>query len=1148
MTQTISFKRLRVGKAGNHRRRSRRRLLLESLESRCLLAVSTAFMNDNWHLAADNDSSGSLTVGDLVRNDHDAVAAGTISRTYGVDAFGTVTSGLAAGQLPASLPAYDELQEAVEATSSGGTLRILPGLYSPSAALVLDQPIRLLGPQAGVDPRAGRTEGAASEAVISGQASNLLNLVRVQASGVRVEGLELTRARGDMIESLEGGNITGPTIQYNLIHHATGDDGIQLRSTTNAVIYRNKIHTTSGDAITITRSTGATIQENEVFNVYSFDAAIYAFGSTNTLVRDNLVYNSFGNDGIKLGSNTGADFDLAGGTILNNVVHDVSNGGDGIAVYSSGVRVQGNEVYNTNSVHGAISVQYAVDNVSVIDNYVHHNADAPTGTDLTAGIKIGRLNQTPVFVEVRNNRIQSNDLGILVDGSTALIENNIITGNFIGVRIMQGALVDMGSIDDPVDGNSNPTGRAAGSDSDGSSNGRNILTGYLRKEGSYAIQNLNEGAAGHPGVMAEGNIFGPIDLQDVEHMIFHAADNPALTSVDFDPLSPVLLFLDNSQPGYTETGDWVTVAGGFLGDQRIRSIQGGSASWAFNGLPDGMYRISATWPQPADPGGVATYTVFDGAVNRVTAEVDQTAAPDDFSQAGIPWEYLSESVQLSSGFLTISLAGAPDSATIADAIRIERINGPPALAVSLRDPLSEFADTSARIHLADVEIVDDDQGVSTVWLSGADVAMFELEDGKLYLKAGVALDHETAPELHVTVEVDDPEVGTSPDATAAVVIAVVDINVAPDGIALQGTSVAENQPAGALVGTFTTSDPEAPADPFVYTLVAGAGDGDNGLFRIQGDQLQTAEPLDYEAQSSYSIRVRTTDNGGMFFERSFTLQSSDANDPPYLAEPLDDAVGFVGVNFSHPVPSDAFADPDPGATFAFSASAADGSALPAWLTFNPATASFSGVPLEVGQVEVLVVAADPQDPLLRAEGSFTITVLASAHPWQNPDNPLDVNGDGLVVPLDALQIINYLNADGIGPLTIPPPDPGGPPPWLDVNGDDLASPVDVLVVINHINSTVAGEGEAVWDQEAFGRSVERVSSTGEAISAVPNAPAQPSPDPWHRSEPWGVRSSAVPAERFADPPSDLPPGGDLDWDAVLSDLAADLAAAAGQAV
>lgn len=87
--------------------------------------------------------------------------------------------------------------------------------------------------------------------------------------------------------------------------------------------------------------------------------------------------------------------------------------------------------------------------------------------------------------------------------------------------------------------------------------------------------------------------------------------------------------------------------------------------------------------------------------------------------------------------------------------------------------------------------------------------------------------------------------------------------------------------------------------------------------------------------------------------------------------------------------------------------------------------------------------------------------VVGGHPWQNPRDPLDVNDDGYITPLDVLLVINVLNTTGAGPLPLPPPVPGGPPPFLDPSGDDYVTPLDALLVINFLNQddmlAVAGE-------------------------------------------------------------------------------------------
>lgn len=88
------------------------------------------------------------------------------------------------------------------------------------------------------------------------------------------------------------------------------------------------------------------------------------------------------------------------------------------------------------------------------------------------------------------------------------------------------------------------------------------------------------------------------------------------------------------------------------------------------------------------------------------------------------------------------------------------------------------------------------------------------------------------------------------------------------------------------------------------------------------------------------------------------------------------------------------------------------------------------------------------------------------HPWQNPLNPIDVDDDGEIIPLDALLIINHLNAYGSHALPVPINPPDAPPPYLDVDGDDWVAPIDALQVINHLNGQLDGEGEVYLGQAA----------------------------------------------------------------------------------
>jgi hypothetical protein len=96
-----------------------------------------------------------------------------------------------------------------------------------------------------------------------------------------------------------------------------------------------------------------------------------------------------------------------------------------------------------------------------------------------------------------------------------------------------------------------------------------------------------------------------------------------------------------------------------------------------------------------------------------------------------------------------------------------------------------------------------------------------------------------------------------------------------------------------------------------------------------------------------------------------------------------------------------------------------------------------------------------------ATGVTSVVFETQTQSWQNPALAADVTGDGLVTPLDALVLINYINS---APVDMAPPSPPAePPPFYDTDGNGYVTPSDVLLVINWINSapqSVASGGAA----------------------------------------------------------------------------------------
>ena len=111
-----------------------------------------------------------------------------------------------------------------------------------------------------------------------------------------------------------------------------------------------------------------------------------------------------------------------------------------------------------------------------------------------------------------------------------------------------------------------------------------------------------------------------------------------------------------------------------------------------------------------------------------------------------------------------------------------------------------------------------------------------------------------------------------------VLIMISDVNETPTDIFLAGQAVAENSAVGTTVGTFSTIDPDANST-FTYSLVSGSGSTDNAKFSISGNRLVTAGALDYESQTSHSVRVRATDAGNLYVEKEFVIAVTPVEEP-----------------------------------------------------------------------------------------------------------------------------------------------------------------------------------------------------------------------------------------------------------------------------
>ncbi|MEH2367449.1 MAG: Ig-like domain-containing protein [Nostoc sp.] len=169
--------------------------------------------------------------------------------------------------------------------------------------------------------------------------------------------------------------------------------------------------------------------------------------------------------------------------------------------------------------------------------------------------------------------------------------------------------------------------------------------------------------------------------------------------------------------------------------------------------------------------------------------------------------------------------GGTSTATVN--LTVQAVNKAPT-AVNLINSITSLAEntpTPNPIKLADLTVTDDNLGSNSLSLSGADATAFEIQNNALYLKAGTALDYETKSAYKVTVNVDDPTVGNTPDASTNFTLNLTNVNEAPTAVN-DSISAYKNTPKTIAAATLLAND----TDPDAGTTlkITGVSNATNG--------------------------------------------------------------------------------------------------------------------------------------------------------------------------------------------------------------------------------------------------------------------------------------------------------------------------------
>ncbi|MFN8738634.1 MAG: cadherin domain-containing protein [Pirellula sp.] len=409
--------------------------------------------------------------------------------------------------------------------------------------------------------------------------------------------------------------------------------------------------------------------------------------------------------------------------------------------------------------------------------------------------------------------------------------------------------------------------------------------------------------------------------------------------------------------------------------------------------------------------------------------------------------------------VTVTDSGTPPLSYVQPIVlNVQNVNEfPPRFPVSPVFNVSESILPGTLVGMLNATDADADTRITYQVLQSSRFFDVNLMDGSVRLKQGMSLDFSTQAVHEFVVIASDGQFGS---AAQTVTVNVLPQNRFHPEISTTALAVSEGAQPGVSFGRILATDAD-PQSSVVFELI----DSDLPPFDLNsatGDLvLRPGSAFDVLQQSEYGIFVRVYDTG-------FPSRSTNAMIPitivPIRRPP-------TGVSVTPAIVRESISGLSIGeiqvahtnANVSYRVEPIDSR----FEVVNNVLRLREGRSIGAGDAQVMQVPMRVREVLPGGSTgrlfplSVSLTKVNNLSPWQNAVNPLDVNRNNSVDPIDVLLLINALNEEMA--LSNPRPASALSQPDLDVDGDNGLSPIDVLLIVNYLNGQRSGgsaEGES----------------------------------------------------------------------------------------
>jgi nitrous oxidase accessory protein NosD len=369
-----------------------------------------------------------VLAGSLLAFGEVAAQAGTASTLY-VSPSGTH----GAADTSCSTAGYSDINAAITAAKSGGTVVVCKGTYKTQA--IVSKPLTLMGKSGAVINAKGLPPLTVGTMKLPGS----IGIGVLSTKNVRVSGFEVVDAGFDAILV---GLSSHVVVTANVLEH-NGDVGVDINGSSLSQATHNVSENNTGGGYLITDDIGPSSHNVVSYNVASHNpggcgvivAGHSTFGVTDNLVADNVLTDNGTLKSAPEGPGAGVVIatEVPGETVADNTVTDNVISGNGLAGVTIHAHLPGQNLNGNRIIGNVIGTNNTLGDPIDLATSPTSKKNVAVPDTRTTGILVGSASRISVLIS--NNYISHNYYGIFLEGVGKVVHASLSGNHFTKVSV-----------------------------------------------------------------------------------------------------------------------------------------------------------------------------------------------------------------------------------------------------------------------------------------------------------------------------------------------------------------------------------------------------------------------------------------------------------------------------------------------------------------------------------------------------------------------------------------------------------------------------------------------------------------------------------------------------------------------------------------